>query len=137
MDRKKLRDIDAAIEDMLQGDRLRPAPLGLHRRIENRLQYVALQDRERRRFREVLAAGAAGTLAVCTTTALALWHLAPLTQAAAQTPGAMGHFDRIVVHAADSWVEIAGVAAFMVAAAVASAILLARPPRWFSRLLGR
>lgn len=126
MPSKRLRDLDAAIESLLEEEELRPAPFGLHRRIESRIRYVALQDRERRRFRELLAVGAAGTLAVGAMAALAAWHLSPV-QGASDVAGAKGYVDWLWVNAAHSWLVPAGAAACFLLATIALAILLGGP----------
>jgi hypothetical protein len=135
---KKQPDIQAAVQSALQGERLRPAPVGMHRRIEQRVRYVALQDRERRRFRETLAAGVAGIAALGTVASVAAWHLAPLGRIAAETPGARGQLDRVTVFFANSWLELAGAAACAFLATAVLALLLARVPQaLFTRLRSR
>lgn len=135
---KRQPDIKLTIESALKGECLKPAPVGLHRRIEQRIRYVALQDRERRRFRETVAAGAAGIAAFGTAAAVAAWHLSPLGRMAAETPGARGQLDRVTVFFANSWLELAGSAACAFLATTVLALLLARVPQTFiTRLRNR
>jgi len=44
-------DIDAIIEDALNGERMMSAPINFHRAVEERVRIAALKDRERVRFR--------------------------------------------------------------------------------------
>lgn len=57
------RNMDTAIEQALRSERLRPAPINLRRRIEQRLRIAQLRDHESLRFRYSMAALGAALLA--------------------------------------------------------------------------
>lgn len=129
MQSKKQPDLLPPVEAVFQGEPLKPAPVGLRRRIEQRVRYVALQDKERRRFRESVAAGVAGIVAFGAVAGFAAWQLSPLGRMAASTPGARGQLDRLAVFMADSWMEIAGLTFCALLATTLLALLLARGPK--------
>tara|TARA_R110001592_G_scaffold284589_3_gene552919 strand:+ start:380 stop:859 length:480 start_codon:yes stop_codon:yes gene_type:complete len=59
-------ELDELIDAALRDEPLLPAPPHLHRKIEERVMYVALQERERARFRHTLI-GAIGALFIIVT----------------------------------------------------------------------
>lgn len=57
-------ELDALIEAALAEEVLLPVPVGLHARINERVQLAALQQRERLRFRNALLSGFAASVAI-------------------------------------------------------------------------
>lgn len=50
-DLENFDEFDAMIESALTSEALRPVPMMLHRRVEDRIRIVALKERQRQRFR--------------------------------------------------------------------------------------
>jgi hypothetical protein len=74
-------ELDALIDAALRDEPLLPTPPGLHRKIQERVLFAALQERERTRFRNTLlsAVGAlvvllAGTATIVTVTHFSLFY---------------------------------------------------------------
>lgn len=61
---KDTLDMDALIDDALSSERLRPAPITLQRRVEERVRLIALCDHEQARFRYSMAVLGTALLAV-------------------------------------------------------------------------
>ncbi|MBX3177807.1 MAG: hypothetical protein KF886_10625 [Candidatus Hydrogenedentes bacterium] len=59
-----LAELDALIESALRDEPLLPAPAGMHARIVGRVEWSALAERERARFRNALIGGLVAGVAV-------------------------------------------------------------------------
>ena len=123
--------VDAAIDGALRSERLRPTPLGLHRKIEMRVRCAHLLDRERRHFRTSIVAGGFAASLAAALPAVAIWRSGLPDRIAADAPGARGFLDRLTVSATESVFTWAGLAACGGAALAAVAALWAfrRPER--------
>jgi hypothetical protein len=101
-------NIDALIEDALRSEPMRPVPLTLHRRVEERVRIAALKDRERARFRFSLTSTLVALLTVIGLAGfvLVVTNLGPLLNNG--VPGASGIRDWYTARMLQTWTEYTG-----------------------------
>lgn len=121
MDPKEFDTLDDFIEAALKSDPVRSVPLGFRRRIEEKVRVLMLIERERRRFRNCVAAGLVVGLALVMSGAIVA-TLSGLPGMIADTvPGARGYYDFVVSQWALRWPGIA--AAVLLALAAVAGVL--------------
>jgi hypothetical protein len=111
VDPNEFDSLDDFIEAALKSDAVRSVPLGFRRRIEEKVRVLMLIERERRRFRNCVAAGIAGALALVLSGAIAATLSGLPGTIADSVPGARGYYDFVVSQWALRWPGIAASAA--------------------------
>lgn len=108
---KQLRDLDSALEGVLKADRMRPAPMGLRRRVETRVRYIALQQQTRRHFRSTVLAGTGFATGLTGLAVFGLWYSGVPGRLADDAPGVLGHLDRVFSAFPSSTLTLLGIVA--------------------------
>ena len=117
-------EIDAIIEDALKGEKMMSAPINFHRRVEERVRFAALKERERARFRFwmlSIAASACGALFIAAA-ALAVTNLNVIVTNGVS--GGKGLFDYYLTAVFGETVESYSGAYTMIASVLLAAVAL-------------
>lgn len=99
------RDMNALIETALSEEKMRLAPITLHRRVEERLRIAALREKEELRFRYSMAAFAA---VLCSVLTAAAFLLAFTPLGGLLIPGASGAKGQYDYYATSMALSVAG-----------------------------
>jgi hypothetical protein len=105
--------LDAFIDGVLRDETMLPAPADLHRKVQKRVHFAALQARERSRFRYSLLSALGALLVVLagTTILVTLTHFNLLYHHGVS--GGMGFFDYYVNRFDASWASHVGTYALL------------------------
>jgi len=127
-------NLDSVIDAALKDEAFQPVPLGLHRRIEERLWITVLLEEERQRFRSGTLIGALLLLTVAASAVLVLVSGFPETLAGS-VPGAMGFYDYYMTSLALTWSHVTGSFLPIVSLAAGATLFLILGP--VARLVSR
>ena len=117
-------DLDAVIEAALCDEPMRPVPLALHRRVEERVRIAALYERERTRFRASMAAlGVAFLAAVCAAVLVVVFTNLSVFLAHG-VPGVRGQYDYYATSVQMTWSAYSGAYSLLLTIVVAGGTLL-------------
>lgn len=120
MDTPSDNGLDKVIEAALTRQESGRAPEGFARRVDDRLRYAQLRDRQRRQLILAAGIGVAGLLGMAVVAALFWYAIDVPGWVVEQVPGVLGRLDRLQIIAARNW----GVALAAGTAVVALAALV-------------